>query len=81
MPVLPLKRNLFYNSRTSRLYIAEKNVISLDIIGIDGRRVDVSGLEKAGDVGVLDLSSLQSGVYIVRLSTVNGAQTVKFVKN
>ena len=79
--VLPLKRNLFYNSRTSRLYIAEKNVISLDIIGIDGRRVDVSGLEKAGDVGVLDLSSLQSGVYIVRLSTVNGAQTVKFVKN
>ena len=79
--VLPLKRNLFYNSRTSRLYIAEKNAISLDIIGIDGRRVDVSGLEKAGDVGVLDLSSLQSGVYIVRLSTVNGAQTVKFVKN
>ena len=79
--VLPSKRNLFYNSRTSRLYIAEKNVISLDIIGIDGRRVDVSGLEKAGDVGVLDLSSLQSGVYIVRLSTVNGAQTVKFVKN
>jgi len=81
VPVLPSKRNLFYNSRTSRLYIAEKNVISLDIIGIDGRRVDVSGLEKAGDVGVLDLSSLQSGVYIVRLSSVNGAQTVKFVKN
>ena len=81
VPVLPSKRNLFYNSRTSRLYIAEKNVISLDIIGIDGRRVDVSGLEKAGDVGVLDLCSLQSGVYIVRLSTVNGAQTVKFVKN
>ena len=81
VPVLPSKRNLFYNSRTSRLYIAEKNVISLDIIGIDGRRVDVSGLEKAGDVGVLDLSSLRSGVYIVRLSTVNGAQTVKFVKN
>ena len=81
VPVLPSKRNLFYNSRTSRLYIAEKNAISLDIIGIDGRRVDVSGLEKAGDVGVLDLSSLQSGVYIVRLSTVNGAQTVKFVKN
>ena len=81
VPVLPSKRNLFYNSRTSRLYIAEKNAISLDIIGIDGRRVDVSGLEKAGDIGVLDLSSLQSGVYIVRLSTVNGAQTVKFVKN
>ena len=81
MPVLPSKRNLFYNSRTSRLYIAEKNAISLDIIGIDGRRVDVFGLEKAGDVGVLDLSSLQSGVYIVRLSSVNGAQTVKFVKN
>ena len=81
VPVLPSKRNLFYNSRTSRLYIAEKNAISLDIIGIDGRRVDVSGLEKAGDIGVLDLSSLQSGVYIVRLSSVNGAQTVKFVKN
>ena len=79
--VLPSKRNLFYNSRTSRLYIAEKNVICLDIIGIDGRRVDVSGLEKAGDVGVLELSSLQSGVYIVRLSTMNGTQTVKFVKN
>ena len=80
-PVIPSKRNLFYNSRTSRLFIGEKNVIRLDIVGIDGRRVDVSGLENVGDVGVLDLSSLQSGIYIVRLSTVNGVQTVKFVKN
>ena len=80
-PVIPSKRNLFYNSRTSRLFIGEKNVIRLDIVGIDGRRVDVSGLESVGDVGVLDLSSLQSGIYIVRLSTVNGVQTVKFVKN
>ena len=79
--VVPSKRNLFYNSRTSRLFIGEKNVIRLDIVGIDGRRVDVSGLEKVGDVGVLDLSFLQSGIYIVRLSTVNGVQTVKFVKN
>ena len=81
VPVLPSKRNLFYNSRTSRLFIGEKNVIRLDIVGIDGRRVDVSGLENVGDVGVLDLSSLQSGIYIVRLSAVNGVQTVKFVKN
>ncbi|MBR6449022.1 MAG: T9SS type A sorting domain-containing protein [Fibrobacter sp.] len=80
-PVIPSKRNLFYNSRTSRLFIGEKNVIRLDIVGIDGRRVDVSGLENVGDVGVLDLSSLQSGIYIVRLSAVNGVQTVKFVKN
>ena len=79
--VLPSKRNLFYNSRASRLFIGEKNVIRLDIVGIDGRRVDVSGLENVGDVGVLDLSSLQSGIYIVRLSAVNGVQTVKFVKN
>jgi pectate lyase len=52
----------------------------LDIIGMDGHRVDVSGLKAVGDVRVLDLSSLRAGVYIVRLSTWMTTQTMKFMK-
>ena len=62
-------RNLFYDSRSSQLVIGSLNIVSLDIASVDGRRVDVSGLKKVGDVRVLDMSSLRAGIYIVRLST------------
>ena len=74
-------RNLFYDSRSSQLVIGSLNIVSLDIVSADGRRVDVSNLKKMGDVRVLDMSSLRAGIYIVRLSTWLGSQTMKFVKN
>ena len=77
---VPSKGNLFYDSNSDRLVIGTKNVVRLDIVGMDGRRVDVSGLEAVGDVRVLDLSSLRAGIYIVRLTTWMTTQTIKFVK-
>ncbi len=79
--MLSPSRNLFYDSRSSQLVIGSLNIVSLDIVGIDGRRVDVSGLKKVDGVRVLDMSSLRAGIYIVRLSTWLGSQTMKFVKN
>jgi pectate lyase len=78
--VVPSKGNLFYDSNSDRLVIGTKNVVRLDIVGMDGHRVDVSGLKAVGDVRVLDLSSLRAGVYIVRLSTWMTTQTMKFMK-
>ena len=77
---VPSKEYLFYDSNSDRLVIGTSNVVRLDIIGVDGHRVDVAGLKKVGDIRVLDLSSLRAGVYIVRLSTWMTTQTIKFVK-
>ena len=77
---VPSKEYLFYDSKSDRLVVGTKNVVRLDIIGIDGHRVDVAGLKKVGDIRVLDLSSLRAGVYIVRLSTWMTTQTMKFMK-
>ena len=74
-------REIFYDSRTARLVIGTSDVTRLDIVGVDGRRVHMSALNFAGNARVLDLSSLHAGIYIVRLSTPLGAQTLKFVKN
>ena len=74
-------RNFFYDSRSSQLFIGSSDVTRLDIIGVDGCRVDIAGLKKVGDVHVLDASSLRAGIYIVRLSTARDVQTIKFVKN
>ena len=78
--LVPSNGYLFYDSNSDRLVVGTKNVVRLDIIGIDGHRVDVAGLKKVGDIRVLDLSSLRAGVYIVRLSTWMTTQTIKFVK-
>ncbi len=74
-------REIFYDSRTARLVIGTSDVTRLDIVGVDGRRVHMSSLNFAGNARVLDLSSLHAGIYIVRLSTPLGVQTMKFVKN
>ena len=77
---VPSREYLFYDSNSDRLVIGMNNVVRLDIVGVDGHRVDVTGLKKVGDVRVLDLSSLRAGIYIVRLSTWMTTQTMKFVK-
>ena len=74
-------RGVFYDSRTSSLVVGAAGITRLDIVGVDGRRVDIAGLKKVGDARVLDLSSLRAGVYIVRFLTPLGLQTMKFVKN
>ncbi len=72
---------LFYDSQASRLVVGSRFVIRLDVVGVDGRRVDVSGLESQGKFRVLDLSHLRAGIYFARLTTDRGVRMMKFVKN
>ena len=74
-------RELFYDAHSSKLIIGSKFVIRLDVLGVDGRRVDVRGLKKVGKISVLDLKHLRAGIYVARLSTDRGVQTMKFIKN
>lgn len=80
--VVPMgAREIFYDSRSARLVIGTAGVTRLNVVGVDGRRVNIAGLKSVGDVRVLDMSSLRAGVYIVRFSTPLGLRTMKFVKN
>jgi len=72
---------VFYDSRSSQLVIGSSDVSRLEIVGINGRRVNVSAFKSVGGVRVLDLSSLRAGIYIVRFSTTQGLLTKKIVKN
>ena len=74
-------KDLFYDSQASRLVVGSRFVIRLDVVGVDGRRVDVSGLESQGKFRVLDLSHLRAGIYFARLTTDRGVRMMKFVKN
>jgi hypothetical protein len=72
---------VFYDSRSSQLVIGSSDISRLEIVGINGRRVNVSAFKSVGGVRVLDLSSLRAGIYIVRFSTTQGLLTKKIVKN
>jgi pectate lyase len=78
---MPTSQQVFYDSRSAQLVIGSSEVSRLQVVGVDGRRVDIAGLKKVGDARVLDLSSLRAGIYIVRASTTQGLLTKKIVKN
>jgi pectate lyase len=80
--VMPtVSREIYYDARSASLVIGAADITRLDIIGVDGRRVNITDIKSVGDARVLDMSSLRAGVYIVRFSTPLGLQTMKFVKN
>jgi pectate lyase len=80
--VMPaMSREVFYDARSASLVIGTSDVTRLDVVGIDGRRVQIAGLKSVGDARVVDMSSLRAGVYIVRFRTPLGLRTMKFVKN
>ncbi|SHK36798.1 MULTISPECIES: pectate lyase [unclassified Fibrobacter] len=74
-------REIYYDARSASLVIGAADITRLDIIGVDGRRVNITDIKSVGDARVLDMSSLRAGVYIVRFLTPLGLQTMKFVKN
>ena len=80
--VMPtVSREIYYDARSASLVIGTSDVIRLDIVGIDGSRVNFAGYTNVGYARVVDLSMLRAGVYIVRFKTSLGLQTMKFVKN
>jgi len=78
---MPSSKSIFYDSRSARLVVEARDVIRLDIFGIDGRRVNISGIKNVGVNHILELGHLRAGVYIVRLATERGTKMMKFVKN
>ena len=78
---MPTSKNVFYDARSAQLIVGSDEVLRLQVVGVDGRRVDVSAFKSVGNVRVFDMSALRAGVYIVRASTTQGLQTMKFVKN
>ena len=80
MTIASPSKGVFYDSRSSQLVIGAANVARLDIVSVDGRRVEIAGFKNVGETRVLDLSSLRAGVYIARFSTGRSTQTMKFVK-
>ena len=80
--VMPtVSREIYYDARSASLVIGAADITRLDIVGVDGRRVNIADFKSVGDARVLDMSSLRAGVYIVRFLTPLGLQTMKFVKN
>jgi pectate lyase len=80
--VMPtVSREIYYDARSASLVIGAADITRLDIVGVDGRRVNIADIKSVGDARVLDMSSLRAGVYIVRFLTPLGLQTMKFVKN
>ena len=80
--VMPtVSREIYYDARSASLVIGAADITRLDIIGVDGRRVNIADIKSVGDARVLDMGSLRAGVYIVRFLTPLGLQTMKFVKN
>ena len=79
--VMPtVSREIYYDARSASLVIGAADITRLDIVSVDGRRVNIADIKSVGDARVLDLSSLRAGVYIARFSTGRSAQTMKFVK-
>ena len=80
--VMPtMSREIFYDARSASLVIGAADITRLDIIGVDGRRIQIAGLKSVGNARVVDMSSLRAGVYIVRFRTPLGLRVMKFVKN
>ena len=73
-------KGVFYDARSARLIIGSGEVSRLQVVGVDGRRIEIAGLKNVGEARVLDLSSLRAGVYIARFATGRSTQTMKFVK-
>lgn len=66
--------NLYPNPTTGILNIATEGVQSVNVMDVDGRVV------MTANSNVIDMTSLNNGVYFVRVITANGTTTQKVVK-
>lgn len=68
--------SVYPNPTSSMLNItSEEIVLSIDIYNVQGQRV-----LNVGNSNSIDVSTLQSGVYILKAKTDKGSNTVKFIK-
>ncbi len=54
-------------------------ITSVEVYNLQGIRQNATA-SLGGDTGTLDLTALSSGIYLVRITTAQGAATIKFVK-
>jgi len=71
----------FYNKDLKQLKLnaPQNNLDGIEIYDVLGKRVINQSLN--GNEGTIQLAALKTGVYIARISTEKGSQTIKFIKN
>jgi hypothetical protein len=74
LKVSPNPTNSQWNVKTVNQNIT--NIIVFDILG-----KQVININPNGEEAVIDASNLKDGLYLAKISTVNGSQTVKLIKN
>ncbi|MFC4738846.1 YCF48-related protein [Flavobacterium ponti] len=81
--LIEMNINHFYDTTTKTLSInvsEQININKVELISVDGKIVKKINTE--GNFLTLDLSSIQSGVYLIRLNSVDGnTNTFKFIRN
>ncbi len=68
------KATIYPNPVITELTIMQDNLLSVDVLNLNGMRVLSSGNNK------VDVSSLENGVYLIQLNTKNGVLTQKIIK-
>ena len=69
---VPASSFVRYVACENRLEIGSASVLRLDVIGLDGRRIDLSTVPRAAAGTSVDLRMLKPGVYIIRLVVPEG---------
>lgn len=69
---IPASSFVRYVACENRLEIGSASVLRLDVIGLDGRRIDLSTVPRAAAGTSVDLRMLKPGVYIIRLVVPEG---------
>ncbi len=75
--VTETKFNIYPNPTKGLVYINTLNLVSIDVIDVLGKVV--FSTKNINNGGNIDLSSLQKGVYLVKISNESGSETKKII--
>jgi hypothetical protein len=82
-PLLRISPNPVTDKAVLSYHVSQAGPVTIDVLDQQGnpvRRLIQSPSAKGGQRTTLDLSQLSAGVYICRLTTAAGAETIRFVK-
>jgi hypothetical protein len=66
-------------SASIRITQDNTGLVTITVFDILGKQV--ININPNGEEAVIDASNLKDGLYLAKISTVNGSQTVKLIKN
>ncbi|KQC33348.1 hypothetical protein AAU57_08500 [Nonlabens sp. YIK11] len=69
--------SIYPNPTDHMLYVRSiEPILSAEVFGVDGSVI----IKKESHAGAIDISSLSSGIYFLRIQSNRGSQTLKFIK-